>query len=50
MSTIHFHQTMALTPGQYIAGLTDFSPGRSKVFDKSADDHRCSGPSASAFS
>jgi hypothetical protein len=39
MSTIHFHQTTTLTPDQYIAGLTDFSPGRSKVFSKSADDY-----------
>ena len=39
MSTIHFHQSTTLTPEQYIAGLTDFSPGRSKVFSKSADDY-----------
>jgi hypothetical protein len=39
MSKIHFHQTMTLTPEQYIAGLTDFSPGRAKVFSKSADDY-----------
>ncbi len=39
MSTIHFHQTTTLTPEQYIDGLTDFSPGRSKVFSKSADDY-----------
>ena len=31
MSTIHFHQTTTLTPEQYIAGLTDFGPGRSKL-------------------
>ena len=37
MSTIHIHQTMSLTPEQYIAGLTDFGPGREKVFSKSAD-------------
>jgi len=37
MSTIHIHETMSLTPEQYIAGLTDFSPGRSKIFSKSAD-------------
>jgi hypothetical protein len=40
MSTIHFNQTTTLTPEQYIAGLTDFGPGRSKVFSKSADDRR----------
>jgi hypothetical protein len=38
MSTIHLHQTTTLTPEQYIAGLTDFGPGRSKVFPNSADD------------
>jgi hypothetical protein len=37
MSTIRLHQTASLTPEQYIAGLTDFSPGRSKVFSNSAD-------------
>jgi hypothetical protein len=39
MSTIHFNQTTNLTPEQYVAGLTDFGPGRSKVFSKSADDY-----------
>ena len=29
---IHFHQTTTLTPEQYVAGLTDFGPGRSKLF------------------
>jgi hypothetical protein len=28
-----------LTPEQYIAGLTDFGPGRSKVFGNSADEY-----------
>jgi hypothetical protein len=37
MSTIHFHQTTAATPEQFIAGLTDFGPGRSKLFPNSAD-------------
>ena len=37
MSTIHLHQTTTLTPDQYVAGLTDFGPGRSKVFGNSAD-------------
>jgi hypothetical protein len=36
-SKIHLHQHTTLTPVQYIAGLTDFSPGRSKVFSNSAD-------------
>src|SRR6185369_17115607 len=35
---IHFHRTTILTPEQYIAGLTDFGPGRSKIFSNSADD------------
>ena len=39
MATIHFDQKTKLTPDQYIAGLTDFGPGRSKVFNKSADDY-----------
>jgi hypothetical protein len=39
MSTIHFHQTTTSTPEQFIAGLTDFGPGRSKVFGNSADDY-----------
>ena len=39
MSTIHFHQTTTSTPDQFIAGLTDFGPGRSKVFANSADSY-----------
>jgi hypothetical protein len=39
MSTIHLHQTTTLTPEQYVAGLTDFGPGRSKLFSNSADDY-----------
>lgn len=39
MSTIHFHQTTSSTPEQFIDGLTDFGPGRSKVFSNSADSH-----------
>jgi len=38
MSTIHLHQTTTLTPEQYVAGLTDFGPGRSKLFGNSTDD------------
>src|SRR5258708_4391394 len=37
MSTIHFHQSTTSTPEQFVAGLTDFGPGRSKVFSNSAD-------------
>lgn len=39
MSTFHLHQTTTLTPEQYIAGLTDFGPGRSKLFGNSADEY-----------
>ena len=39
MSTIHLHQTTTLTPEQYVAGLTDFGPGRSKLFGNSADEY-----------
>jgi hypothetical protein len=39
MSTIRLHRTTTLTPEQYIAGLTDFGPGRSKLFGNSADDY-----------
>jgi hypothetical protein len=37
MSTIHLHRTTTLTPEQYVAGLIDFGPGRSKIFGNSAD-------------
>jgi len=36
---IDFHRTTTLTPEQYVAGLTDFGPGRSKLFGNSADDY-----------
>jgi hypothetical protein len=39
MPTIHIHQTTTSTPEQFIAGLTDFGPGRSKLFGNSADDY-----------
>src|ERR1700742_1702176 len=39
MSKIHFSQTTTLTPEQYVAGLTDFGPGREKVFSNSADSY-----------
>ena len=38
MPTIHLTQSTTLTPEQYVAGLTDFGPGRNKVFSNSADD------------
>lgn len=34
---IHPHRVTTLTPEQYIAGLTDFGAGRSKLFGNSAD-------------
>jgi hypothetical protein len=37
MSTIDLHWTTTATPKQYVAGLTDFGPGRSKLFSNSAD-------------
>jgi hypothetical protein len=37
MSTIHLHGKTTLTPEQYVAGLTDFGPGRSKLFGNSDD-------------
>ena len=37
MATIHMHATTTATAEQYVAALTDFGPGRSKVFGNSAD-------------
>jgi hypothetical protein len=37
MPTIRIHQTTTATPEQFVAALTDFGPGRSKVFGNSAD-------------
>jgi hypothetical protein len=37
MSTIHFKLTTTATPEQFIAGLTDFGPGREKIFGNSTD-------------
>jgi hypothetical protein len=37
MATIHLHQTTSATPEQFLAGLTDFGPGRSKLFGHSDD-------------
>jgi hypothetical protein len=39
MSTIHLHERTTSTAEQYVAGLTDFGPGRSKVFGNSADEY-----------
>jgi hypothetical protein len=39
MSTIHLHRATTATPEQYVAGLTDFGPGRSIIFGNSADEY-----------
>jgi len=39
MSTLHFHYTTTATPEQFLAGLTDFGPGREKLFGNSADSY-----------
>ena len=39
MSTIHLKETTTSTPEQFVAGLTDFGPGRSELFTNSADDY-----------
>ena len=39
MSTIHFKMTTTATPEQFIAGLTDFGPGRAKIFGNSTDQY-----------
>ena len=37
MATIRLHQTTTATPEQFLAGLTDFGPDRSKIFPNSRD-------------
>ena len=37
MATIRLHQTTTSTPEQFVAALTDFGPGRSEIFGRSAD-------------
>jgi hypothetical protein len=39
MPTIHLKQTTTATPEQFVAGLTDFGPGRQKLFGRSADEY-----------
>ena len=39
MAAIHLHRRTTSTPEQYVAGLTDFGPGRSKLFGNSADEY-----------
>ena len=37
MATIHFTLNTTSTPEQFIAGLTDFGPGREEIFGRSED-------------
>jgi hypothetical protein len=37
MATIRFHENTTSTPEQFLAAVTDFGPGRSKLFANSAD-------------
>jgi hypothetical protein len=37
MPILHFHERTTATPEQFIAGLTDFGPGRSMLFGNSVD-------------
>jgi hypothetical protein len=37
LTTIRLHETTNATPEQFVAGLTDFGPGRSELFGNSAD-------------
>ncbi len=39
MSRIRLHQSTTATPEQFVAGLTDFGPGRSKLFGNSTDEY-----------
>jgi len=39
MPTFHFQQTTTSTPEQFVAGLTDFGPGRKELFENSADSY-----------
>jgi hypothetical protein len=38
MATLHFKATTKATPEQFVAALTDFGPGRAKLFPNSTDD------------
>ncbi|MGW5191143.1 hypothetical protein ACWEOO_17965 [Kribbella sp. NPDC004138] len=39
MTTIHFSAVTTLKPEQFVAGLTDFGPGRAELFANSHDDY-----------
>jgi polyketide cyclase/dehydrase/lipid transport protein len=38
MATIHLHETTTATPEQFLAALTDFGSGRSKLFSATSDE------------
>jgi len=38
MRTYHLHEITTATPAQFLAGLTDFGPGRQKIFGNSGDE------------
>jgi hypothetical protein len=38
MATLHFKANTTATPEQFVAGLTDFGPGRKELFENSTDD------------
>ncbi len=37
MATLHFNKTTTATPEQIVSAITDFGPGREKIFGNSAD-------------
>ncbi|MGO4810935.1 hypothetical protein AB4156_15285 [Cupriavidus sp. 2MCAB6] len=39
MPTIHLHYKTTSTPERFVAGLTDFGPGRSRLFGNSTDEY-----------
>jgi len=39
MSTIHLHAISTASPEQFLAAVTDFGPGRSKIFGNSANSY-----------
>jgi hypothetical protein len=39
MTTIRLRETTTATPQQFVAGLTDFGPGRGELFGNSTDDY-----------
>ena len=38
MRTYQLHETTTATPAQFLAGLTDFGPGRQEIFGNSGDE------------